>query len=199
MIDRFYALEADAFVPAGIVMNGNDVTGGALRVIGHKAQNSMNRKFSGYTCAEGYGEAYFGGMWRDYEVEADIRMDPCSPDAGACVYLRSSKESWHPHQVRFGRHAYCVRVLPGRIELSRQAYSETLLASAVPHMPLPGTLRLICRVSGSTVTVWERIGGNRIQLLTFTDPMALICGRVGIDASGDGIGFDRVSVRQADE
>ena len=43
------------------------------------------------------------------------------------------------------------------------------------------------------------IDGNRIQLITFTDPMGLICGRVGIDASGDGVGFDRVSVRQADE
>ena len=199
VIDRFYVLEADEFTPVEIIMNGNDVTGGALRVIGHKAKNSMNRKFSGYTCAEGYGEAYFGGMWRDYEAEADIHMDPCSPDAGACVYLRSSKESWHPHQVRFGRHAYCVRLLPGRIELNKQAYSEKILASASLHMPLPGTLRLICCVSGNTITVWEMIDENRIQLITFTDPMGLICGRVGIDASGDGIGFDRVSVRRTDE
>ena len=199
VIDRVYVLEADEFTPVEIIMNGNDVTGGALRVIGHKAQNSMNRKFSGYTCAEGYGEAYFGGMWRDYEAEADIRMDSCSPDAGACVYLRSSKESWHPHQVRFGRHAYCVRVLPGRIELSRQAYSEKLLAAAALHIPLPGMLHLVCRLSGNTITVWEMIDGNRMLLITFTDPMGLVCGRVGIDASGDGIGFDRVSVKQADE
>ena len=58
---------------------------------------------------------------------------------------------------------------------------------------------LICRVSANTITVWEMIDGNRIQLIAFTDPMGLICGRVGIDASGDGIGFDRFSVRQADE
>ena len=44
-----------------------------------------------------------------------------------------------------------------------------------------------------------KIEGKKNLLLAFTDPLALICGRVGIDASGDGIGFDRVSVRQADE
>ena len=198
VLDRFWALEADEPTPAEIIRAGNDVTDGALQVIGHKAQNSMNRKFSGYTCAEGYGEAYFGGMWRDYQVEADIRMDPCSPDAAACIYLRSSKESWHPHQVRFGRHAYCVRVLPGKVELSKQAYSETFLAAAALQMPLPGTLRLICRAMGNRIDVWTETGGNRTLLLTCTDPLALICGRVGFDASGDGIGFDRVTVLPTD-
>ena len=199
VIDRFYLTEADDFAPAEIIRRGDDVADGALRVIGHKAHRSMNRKFSGFTCAEGYGEAYYGGMWRDYRVEADIRMDPCSPDACACVYLRSCRESWHPHQVRFGRHAYCVRVLPGRIELSKQAYDEKILAAAALEMRLPGTLRLVCSVTGNTVSVLEAKDGALRTLITYTDPMGLVCGRAGIDASGDGMGFDRVFVGPAEQ
>ncbi len=92
-----------------------------------------------------------------------------------------------------------MRGLPDRIELSRQARSEKIPASAALHLSMPGMLRLICRVWGNTVAVWEIIDGKRILLIAFTDPTALICGRAGIDASGDGIGFDRVAVRQADE
>ena len=197
VIDRFWVLEADEFVPAEIIRNGEDVSGGALCVIGHKARRSMNHKFSGFTCAEGYGEGYFGGSWRNYQVEADMYLDPCSPDASACVYLRSSRESWHPHQVRFGRWAYCVRVLPGRIELSRQNYHETILASAALPMALPGKLRFICQALDSQITVWLDRGGEKVQLICFTDPMALICGRAGIDASGDGIGFEQVLLKES--
>ena len=194
VIDRVYVLEADAVRPADIILDGNDVTGGALEVIGHKAQHSMGRKFSGYTCAEGYGEAYFGGMMRDYQVRAELYMDPCSPDAAACIYLRSSRESWHPHQVRSGRHAYCVRVLPDRIELSKQAYSDSILASASLNGSYPSRMRLICRVQDNQITVWQETDDGTLLLLSYTDPLALPCGRMGIDASGDGIGFWTVQI-----
>ena len=189
VLDRMYVLEADEAQSAEIIRDGNDVTNGQLQVIGHKAQNSMNRKFSGYTCAEGYGEAYFGGMYRDCQVEAEMYLDPCSPDASACIYLRSRKESWHPHQVHEGRHAYCVRVTPGRIELSKQAYHETILASAALPNCFPATLKLICRAEGNQITVWQENDAGSVLLLSYLDPLALPCGRMGIDASGDGIGF----------
>ena len=189
VIDRVYVLEADEARPAEIIREGNDVTNGGLQVIGHKAQNSMNHKFSGYTCAEGYGEAYFGGMYRDYQVEAELHLDPCSPDAAACVYLRCRKESWHPHQVREGRHAYCVRVTPSRIELNKQAYHETILASVALPSRFPANLKLICRAEGNRITIWQEKDAGRVLLLSYLDPMALPCGRMGIDASGDGIGF----------
>ncbi len=154
----------------------------------------MLRKFSGYTCAENDGEGYFGGMWRDYQLRAAVNLDPCSPDAGACLYLRSSRESWHPYQVRFGRHAYCVRVLPGRIELTKQTYNETVLAAARLEMALPDRLDLICRAQGNRITVSRVTESGEALLISCTDAMALPCGRVGIEAMGDGVGFESVSV-----
>ena len=194
VIDRIYLVGTEDFVPMTVVEDCRDVSQGALFVIGHKQKESMLTKFSGYTCAENDGEGYFGGVWHDYQVRAKIFMDPCSVDAGACVFLRSNKESWYPHQVRAGRHAYCVRITPGRIELVKQAYDEKPLAWAVLDMALPGTLELICRVQGNTVSVFRRCGNAEILLLTCTDPLTLPWGRVGIQATGDGIGFTSISV-----
>ena len=189
VLDRIYVLEADQAQPAQIIRDGRDVTDGQLHVIGHKAQRSMIHKFSGFSCAEGYGEAYFGGMYRDYQIKTELYLNPCSPDAAACVYLRSSRESWHPHQVHEGRRAYCVRVLPGRIELSKQAYKERLLCGASLSLAFPARLKLICRVQGNQVTVWQETPRQKVLLLSFMDAMAIPCGRMGLDVSGDGIGF----------
>jgi|GEM_PF-1412486 len=194
VIDRVCVMEADEFTPAQIIEAGRDVTNGALRVIGHKAAHSMLRKFSGYTCAENDGEGYFGGMWRDCQVRAAVNVDPCSPDAGAAIYLRSSRESWHPHQVRAGRRAYCVRILPGRVELAKQAYGETVLAAAKLDMALPGVLKLVCRVQGNRISVLRETAAGEMPLLCCVDAMAIPCGRVGIQATGDGIGFEAVRV-----
>ncbi len=189
LIDRIAVLEAGAPANAAVIQAGDDVTGGGLQIIGHKAGRSMCRKFSGFTCAEGHGEAYFGGMARDYQVRAEIFMDPCSPDAAASIFLRSSRESWHPHQVACARRAYCVRVLPDRIELLKQNYHEKLLASAALDMRFPGRLTLLCRVQGNAVSVFRIEAQAEIPLISIVDPMAVPCGRTGIDASGDGIGF----------
>ena len=66
-------------------------------------------------------------------------------------------------------------------------------------MRLPGTLRLVCSVTGNTVSVLEAKDGALRTLITYTDPMGLVCGRAGIDASGDGMGFDRVFVGPAEQ
>lgn len=195
VMDRITVQEADPFAPAELIREGRDITEGKLQIIGHKARRSMEKKFSGFTCAEGYGEGYYGGMWRDFRVAAEIHMDPCSPDASASIYLRSSRESWHPHQVRAGRRAYCVRILPDRIELSKQCYDEQVLAAAAVRMRFPSVLRLICQVRGNTVTVRRETKQGSELLLSYTDPMAPVCGRAGLDAAGDGIGFLNLSIK----
>ncbi len=193
-LDRIDLYESDEFASADIVKNGDDVTGGALHIIGHKAKKSMLRKFSGLTCAEGYGEGYFGGAWRDYEVRSDVFMQPVSPDASASVYLRSRLESWHPHQISAARFAYRVSVTPGKIELTKQEYKEIPLVSASLDLEFPAVLSLICRVQGSRVAVYRVTPLGEQLLLEAADLFALPCGKVGIDARGDGIGFLNVSV-----
>ena len=121
-------------------------------------------------------------------------MQPVSPDACAAIYLRCRLASWHPHQIASARYAYCVRILPDRIELCKQEYGEKILATATLDIRYPATLSLLCRVQGSNVTV-SRITENGEQLLIdVTDPFALPCGGVGLDARGDGVGFRYLSV-----
>lgn len=198
-IDRIYLTEADEFESALIIDRGEDVTGGVLHVIGHKQKASMHRKFCGYTAAEGYGEAWFGGVgwnganWRDCALHMVINTKPCAPEARISAYIRSSRETWHPHQVGAARFAYAVHVTETSLRLCKQEYSETVLAEAPISMTWGGQMRLTLRAKGSRITV----EGENGLLLEYTDPMPLTAGRVGFSAHTDGLGFEYVEVREA--
>lgn len=195
-IDRIFLTEADEFAPAVIIKNGEDVTNGGLQVVGHKARGSMHRKFCGFTAAEGYGEAWFGGdsknpaEWRDYELRMTINMKPCSPEATASAYIRSSRESWHGDQVKASRRAYALHVRENRIVLAKQYYKDIVTKEAPVSVEWGGQLKLILRAQGSKISV---IGENGV-LLEMTDPMPWTSGRVGISAVTDGLGFEELSI-----
>ncbi len=195
-IDRIYLVEADELAPAVIIDKGEDVSGGGLHVIGHKQRGSMHRKFCGYTAAEGYGEGWYGGAdwfgahWRDCALHMVINTKPCAPEARISAYIRSDRETWHPHQVEAGRFAYAVHVTEHSIRLCKNEYSETLLAEAPISMTWGGQMKLTLRAKGSRITVEDENG----LLLEYTDPMPLISGRVGFSAHTDGLGFEHVEV-----
>lgn len=190
VLDRIFLSEADAFAPAVIIDGGEDVTNGALHVVGHKARASMHRKFCGYTAAEGYGEAWYGAQWRDYELHMTINMKPCSPDAQVSAYIRSGRESWHGDQVKASRIAYALHVRENKIVLAKQHYREWVLQEAPLMVEWGSQLRLVLRVEGSHISV---IGENGV-LLEATDPMPIVAGRVGVSAVTDGMGFEALSV-----
>ena len=196
IIDRIYLTEADDFVPAVIIDKGEDITNGKLHVIGHKQKGSMHRKFCGYTAAEGYGEAWYGGKgwngenWRDMALHMVINCKPCAPEARISAYIRSNRETWHPHQVAAARFAYAVHVTEKSIRLCKQEYVETVLAEALITMEWGSQMKLTLRAKGSRITV----EGENGLMLEYTDPMPLTAGRVGISASTDGLGFEYVAV-----
>ena len=199
IIDRIYLTEADDFTPAVIIDKGEDVTNGKLHVIGHKQKGSMHRKFCGYTAAEGYGEAWYGGKgwngenWRDMALHMVINCKPCAPEARISAYIRSNRETWHPHQVAAARFAYAVHVTEKSICLCKQEYCETVLAEMPITMEWGSQMKLTLRVKGSRITV----EGENGLLLEYTDPMPLTAGRVGFSASTDGLGFEHVEVTEA--
>lgn len=199
IIDRIYFTEADDFTPAVIIDKGEDVTNGVLHVIGHKQKGSMHRKFCGYTAAEGYGEAWYGGKgwngenWRDMALHMVINCKPCAPEARISAYIRSNRETWHPHQVAAARFAYAVHVTEKSICLCKQEYCETVLAEMPITMEWGSQMKLTLRVKGSRITV----EGENGLLLEYTDPMPLTAGRVGFSASTDGLGFEHVEVTEA--
>ena len=199
IIDRIYLTEADDFTPAVIIDKGEDVTNGVLHVIGHKQKGSMHRKFCGYTAAEGYGEAWYGGKgwngenWRDMALHMVINCKPCAPEARISAYIRSNRETWHPHQVAAARFAYAVHVTEKSICLCKQEYCETVLAEMPITMAWGSQMKLTLRVKGSRITV----EGENGLLLEYTDPMPLTAGRVGFSASTDGLGFEHVEVTEA--
>ena len=199
VIDRIYLTEANDLTPCVIIDGGEDVTKGALHVIGHKQKGSMHRKYCGYTAAEVYGEAWFGGQgfngeaWRDCALNMVINCMPCSPEARISAYIRSSLETWHPHQVAAARFAYAMHVTEEKICLCKQEYGETILAEAPIKMTWGEQMRLTLRAKGSRITV----EGENGVLLSYTDPMPLTAGRVGFSAQTDGLGFAFVEVNKA--
>ncbi len=198
IIDRIYLVEADEVAPASIIEGGQDVSGGRLHVIGHKQRGSMHQKFCGFTAAEGYGEAWFGGAdwfgahWRDCALHMVINCKPCAPEARISAYIRSDRETWHPHQVAAGRFAYAVHVTERSIRLCKDEYGETLLAETPITMTWGSQMKLTLRAKGSRITV----EGENGLLLEYTDPMPLIAGRVGVSANTDGLGFETLTVSE---
>ncbi len=199
VIDHIYITEADDFAPAVIIDKGEDVSGGILHVIGHKQRGSMHRKFCGFTAAEGYGEAWYGGHgwnganWRDMAVHAVINWKPCAPEAHVGIYLRSSRETWHPHQVQAGRFAYALQIAEQGMRLCKQEYNQEILAEAPLNLNWGDQLKLTFSVKGSRITVKGEDGSI---LMEYTDPMPLTAGRVGISASTDGLGFETLTVSE---
>ena len=199
VIDRIYLTEADDIAPAVIIDKGEDVSGGKLHVIGHKQRGSMHHKFCGYTTAEGYGEGWYGGadwfgaQWRDMAVHAVINWKPCAPEAHVGIYLRSSRETWHPHQVAAGRMAYALQIAERGMRLCKQEYNETVLAEMPITMDWGSQLKLTFSVKGNRITVKGEDGSI---LMEYTDPMPLTAGRVGISASTDGLGFETLTVSE---
>ena len=198
-IDRVYLTEADDLAPAVIIDKGEDVTGGVLHAIGHKQKGSMHRKFCGYTAAEGYGEAWYGGRgwngenWRDMSLKLVINWKPCAPEAHVGAYLRSSRETWHPHQVQAGRFAYALQIAEQGMRLCKQEYNQEILAEAPLSLSWGDQLKLTFTVKGSRITV----AGEDGVLMEYTDPMPLTAGRVGISASTDGLGFESLELTEA--
>ncbi len=193
-VDRIFLSEATEIEEQCIIEQGADVSNGALHVIGHKAAQSMHTKWCGYTAAEGLGEGYTNGIWHDGEVQAVLQIAPVSPEARADIYLRTSRASWHPHQVASSRIGYCLRITEKRLALFRQAYGETLLAECPLNLPWGEKLKLTFRAAGNNITV---LSENK-TLLSITDPTAFPCGYAGISAVCDGIGFHQFSVHPFD-
>lgn len=190
IIDRIYLIETDEFENAAVIMGGEDVSNGRLHVIGHKATASMHKKFCGYTAAEGYGEAWFGGNWHDFEVKMLINWKPCAPEARASAYIRTTRESWHPHQVAAGRFGYEVRLTENKIELYRNDYKETKLLEMPIAVEWGEQLSLTLRAEGNRISVL----GEDVNLV-YDDAMALPVGRCGLSAHTDGLGFEEFVVR----
>ena len=194
VIDRIFLTEADEFAPLTVVEDGNDVSGGLLGVTGFKAAASMHRKFCGFTAAEGYGEAWIGGMWRDYEMSMVINWKPCSPEACIAAYLRVDRQSWHPDQVSASRKAYAVRIDEKTMKLIKQEYNETVLAEIPFHAQWGSKVKLLFRVQGSRISVLAEDGST--VLMEALDPMPLVCGHAGISAVTDGLGYDSLIIRR---
>ena len=194
LIDRIFLTEADEFAPLTVIEGGNDVSGGLLGVTGFKAAGSMHRKFCGFTAAEGYGEAWIGGKWRDYEMSMVINWEPCSPEACIAAYLRVDRQSWHPDQVSTGRKAYAVRIDEKTMKLLKQEYNETVLAEIPFHAQWGSKVKLLFRVQGSRISVLAEDGST--ILMKALDPMPLVCGRAGISAVTDGLGYDSLIIRR---
>ena len=198
VIDRIWLMEADEFAAANIIEGGNDITDGKLHVVGHKQNASMHRKYCGFTAAEVYGEAWYGGdggngvYWRDCAMHMVVRWKPCSPEACISAYIRSSKESWHPHQVSSSRFAYALHMKESGFYLTKQQYGETVVRHVELRPDWGSNLYLILRAAGSRITVENEDG----VLMEYTDPMPLTAGRVGISANTDGLGFEKLWITE---
>lgn len=124
----FFEFILNAEMKSGIIIENGNLATDRLQIHGHKGFKSMIHKYSGFTCAENAGMAIIGeaGM-SDYNISTIINRN--NKDSGdVSIFVRVTKESWFPAQVKESLFGYRIRVSGDGIRLYREAYSEELLA-----------------------------------------------------------------------
>ncbi|MDF2586495.1 MAG: carbohydrate-binding protein [Anaerocolumna sp.] len=188
-IDYFEFVEHSSLHALTVIKDGNLVTD-QLKVIGHKGSKSMIHKYSGFTCAENLGMAFIGedGL-SDYNIVASINRNH-KPTGDVSIYVRATKESWFPAQVKESLFGYCIKVSYEGIHLYRVQYGEEHLAFYSIQDKISTKLELKIHVKDSTINVFL----NNQLVITYVDPAAFMFGKIGLSATGEGFGFDNFSV-----
>ncbi len=161
-----------------------------LRVLGHKSAKSMIHKYSGFTCAENLGMAFIGddGLG-DYNILTRIHRN-YKPTGDVSIYLRVRRESWFQAQVKESLFGYRVQVNCDGIYLYRDFYGEELLAGYAVRCYQESYLELDIRVKHAVISLYI----NNCAVITYTDSNPYLFGKVGLEASGEGFGFEYFSV-----
>lgn len=189
VIDYFEFIEASYMAPVTVVDKGHLVTN-ELRVLGHKSAKSMIHKYSGFTCAENLGMAFIGndGLG-DYNILTRIHRN-YKPTGDVSIYLRVRRESWFQAQVKESLFGYRVQVNCDGIYLYRDFYGEELLAGYAVKCYQESYLELDIRVKHAVISLYI----NNCAVITYTDSNPYLFGKVGLEASGEGFGFEHFSV-----
>ena len=160
-----------------------------IRIFGHKGFKSMLTKYSGFTCAENFGRAYIGEEgWSDYSVRVRVNMNT-KATGDASVYLRASRESWYPDQVAAALFGYRFKITAEGISLYRCSYAEKLIGYyAFSGQHTAAELEFLAE--GPVI----RLMLQQEAVLTYHDPQAYLYGKVGLEATGEGFGFEEFGV-----
>jgi xylan 1,4-beta-xylosidase len=188
-IDYFEFVEHSSIEALTVIKDGYLVTD-QLKILGHKGPKSMIHKYSGFTCAENLGMAFIGedGL-SDYNILASINGNN-KPTGDVSIYVRATKESWFPAQVKESLFGYCIKVSYGGIHLYRVQYGEELLEFYSIRNNRTTMLELNIHVKNSTIQVFL----NNQLIITYVDPTPFVFGKIGLNATGEGFGFDNFSV-----
>lgn len=191
VVDYFLFKKAAETADIEVVKEGLLVTED-IKIYGHKQLGSMLTKYTGFTCAENFGRAFVGeeGL-NDYTVSTAIYRND-APTGEVSVYVRVSRESWFPDQVRASLFGYRIRVNQEGIYLYRCCYGEERLAFYSLPCRKRGTLTLSVRAEGTTLTI---ILEDRV-IITFTDTAGYLYGKAGLEATGEGFAFEEYRVRK---
>jgi hypothetical protein len=188
-IEYFTFIQHFDMQPCKVIEKGNLILD-TMQILGHKGSKSMIHKYSGFTCAENEGMAFLGeaGMG-DYKVSAVInRNNRNSGDAS--ILIRATKESWFSAQVKESLFGYRIRVTVDGVHLYRENYGEEQIAYYALGNKKASQLILNIEAQKSRVVICVKDK----PIITFTDPKAYLYGKVGIEATGEGFGFEYFSI-----
>ena len=189
VIDHFELVKNHIMEECTLIDKGNIITD-QLQIIGHKGSKSMIHKYSGFTCAENLGMAFMGedGLG-DYNILTRIHKNT-KPSGDVSIYIRARKESWYPHQVKESLFGYRIKLSCDGIYLNRNFYGEELLAfySIKECNRYEAELKIHAKESTISIFLDDKL------VITYSDPKPYLFGKIGIEASGEGFGFEHFSL-----
>lgn len=191
LIDYIELLPAADVTDMTLVKDGEACRETGLRILGHKRENSMLTKICGFTCAENYGIAYCGrDGWKDYLVNAQVLCNP-GTDGHVGIYVRVRKESWFQAQTSGALFGYQVRIDKTGVRLWKHAYSEQEIAFAAVDFGRQKQYAVFTvAAEGRVLTV----SMNGRQLIACQDESPYLFGKMGVDAFGEGWGFQKLEL-----
>lgn len=186
-VDYFEFVKKDSIKEMVIIKDGVLITK-EMNVIGHKGSHSMIHKYSGFTCAENLGMGFIGmdGL-DDFSIEAIVNRNQINT-GDVSIFLRARRESWFHAQADHSLFGYRVKIDAKGIYLYRNFYGEELL------MYREYTTEDIMKLYINANEKHIEIADNKNVLISYGDSTPYLCGKVGIEARGEGFGFEYMKV-----
>lgn len=131
--------------------------------------------------------------WDDYELSVQVDV-PDGMTGESQVFVRTTNESYFPHQVQDSAMGYAISISDGQLQLLRLNYGSLAVSSGRVQMRPGQTYTLRVAMAGSRIRVFW--GQEEEPVMDYTDSDPFFHGRAGLRSIGSTLSFREMQVRE---
>jgi len=131
--------------------------------------------------------------WDDYELSVQVDV-PDGMTGESQVFVRTTNESYFPHQVQDSAMGYAISLYDGQLQLLKLNYGALAVSSGRVQMEPGQTYMLRVVMEGSRIRVFW--GQEEEPVMDYTDSDPFFHGRAGLRSIGSTFSFREMQVRE---